>query len=335
MAVHGEKIIGLLSEYVEKNPADLEFYSLLGTMFRESGLALKAAKIHRNILAKPSIKKKFKVKTLAELAKDMFSIGNFEHAQNLVDDVLKIDSKNTDALAIQYELNKSRGAMGKAVEIAEKTLDIDKKVLSSLYTDYARQLIESNDLGKARKTLKKALQNCAENIDAQILQGDLELKAQKYKDAIDSYFKAIEMNQSYTPSILKKIENAFYLSSSYDDFSTRMREELEYKNDNPDLHTGLGKFLKKRLLAEEAKDEFKKALEFNPTHLKARDELIETLLDEKNIPALKEELSELFSEIYKNMYYFCTKCSNRDKTPSWKCPVCGSFDTYEKMVFLF
>ena len=56
MKISNGQFIGILADYVNKNPEDVEVYSLLGTMLREAGFILKAVKIHRNILAKPVLK---------------------------------------------------------------------------------------------------------------------------------------------------------------------------------------------------------------------------------------------------------------------------------------
>jgi len=261
--------------------------------------------------------------------------GNTEQTEKLVKSILKLDSKNRDALLIQFNLKMKDGKLEEGADIGEKIPDLDPKILSSVYTDCAGEFLVKGDTGKAKKYLRKALAVHKENIEALTFLGDCELKDEKYKDAIASYFQAIDKNPAYTSSIIGKIENAFYQSNSFDELSTRLREELSEKIDNPEMHFALGKFLKKRRLLSEARDEYKRALEFNPTHLEAREEILGMLFEEKNFDRLKSELRDLFNEIRKNTYYFCNKCSHRDKILRWKCTNCGEFDSYEKRVFLF
>ena len=328
-------MIGILTEYVNKNQDDIEFYSLLGTVLREAGFILKAVKIHRNILAKPLLKKSVRLKNMLELAKDLYANGNTEQTQKLVEKVLKEDSRNQEALNLNLSLAIKKKEYETAVEFAEKMPALDPKILSSAYTDYGIDLLLRNEINKAKKYLKKAIAKHKENLDAYIFLGDAELRDKKYKDAIENYFEAINRNSAYTPYVISRIENAFYQNNAFNDYSTRIREELAEQVDNSDMHFALARFLKKRHLLDEAQREFKKAIEFNPTHIEAREEYINSLFDGKGSEKLRAEIKDFFTEIKKNLFYFCTKCSNREKNIVWKCPVCGTFDSYEKRIFLF
>ena len=258
-----------------------------------------------------------------------------EQTEKLIESVLKIDSKNPDALMLKFNILKKKGELEEAIETAEKISSIDPKIVSAVYTDYANALMDKGQFHKAKKILKKAISRCKENVDAVILLGDAELKDEKYEDAIEDYFSAVNQNPAYTTQVLPKLENAFYQNNTFDEYSTRLREELSERTDNSDMHYELGKFLKKRRLVNEAKEAFKRALEFNPTHLEAREELLAILFDEKNLDKIKSEFRDFFSEIRKNTFYFCNKCSNREKTLVWKCPSCGTFNSYEKGISLF
>jgi lipopolysaccharide assembly protein B len=335
MKIDYGQLIGILTEYVNKNQDDTEFYSLLGSVLREAGYILKAVKIHRNILAKPSLNKQAKLKNMVELAKDLSAHGNFDQSKKLAEKVLETDSKNQDALNLTLHIAIKRGDFETAADMAEKMPNLDPKIMSSVYTDCAAGLFSKGQHHKARKYLKKAIAKHKDNLDAYIYLGDCELKDKKYKEAIENYFEAINRNQAYTTYVITRIENAFYQNNAFNEYSTRIRQELSEKVDNSDMHYALGKFLKKRHLADEAQYEFKKAIEFNPTHIEAREEMVNALLDAKNTDRLRSELKDFFTEIRKNMFYFCTKCSNREREIRWKCPVCGSFDTYEKRIFLF
>ena len=330
-----DNFIKLLAEYVNKNPDDMEVYSILGTMLRETGYSLKAAKIHRNILAKPLLKKGFRIDVTVELAKDLLIYGNVEQARKLIESVIKSDSKSKKALRILFEIEKREGNLEKAVDAIEKVDGFDELEISSTYSDFAQALIEKGDTHKAKKALKRAISADSANIEAYILMGDAELKEENYKSAIENYFSAIDRDPAYTAVVLGKIENAFYQSNSFDDLSVRLREELSAKNDNADMHYALGRFLAKRRLPKEAKTQFKKAIEFNPTHIEAREELLNYLIEEKDAERIKSETKEFFSEIKKNTYYFCTKCGQREKVIRWKCPSCGTSNAFEKRILLF
>lgn len=328
-------LIGVLTSHVQKDTENLEVYSLLGSLLREAGSWTKAVKIHRNILAKPLLKKSLKIEILTELAKDHHAGGNLDEAKKCLDEALKLDHKNSDALSLLLDIQRKASNFEDAVETAEKTEKLDPKIFSSIYTEYAEKLLEEGQVGKAKKILKKAISIHADNIGALTLMGDACMKEEDYQNAISNYFTAISRNPAYTSMILKRVENAFFQSNSFDELSSKLREELYSKGDNSDMHHFLGQFLKKRRLSKEAKQEFKKAIEFNPTHLDAREELIKAYLEEKDIEGLMGEFKNLFQEIKKNLSYICTKCSNREKFPRWKCPSCGAFDSYEKTIFLF
>lgn len=333
MAPH--EIINILTKYLDKNPHDQELYSILGSALRESGEPLKASKIHRNILARPKLKKDFAQKMLVELAKDLVESADYKQADRIISDILKKESKNQEALKLLLTVHLKNREYEKAISVSEKLKSMEPKKLSSLYTDSAGDYLAKGDISKAKKMIKKALSHHPENIEAYILMGDIDLQKRDYKNAINNYFAAIDRDPTYTATVLKKVEDAYFQSNSFDELGARLKEELHSKTDNPDILYSLGKFLKKKNLLEKAKEELNRALEFNPTHIEAREELLQILSEERNLDKMDNEINELFTEMKKNMTYFCTNCSNREKHSKWKCPVCGSFNSYEKRIFLY
>ncbi len=336
MASKGIEFINLLSDHIHDNPSDMESYIIFGTVYREQGQILKAIKIHSNILAKPDLKKNVKIRTMVELANDFYSQGNLPKSKNIIDETLKLDSKNRQALYLLFKIYKKTHDFEKAVSILEKISKTDTKILADTYLLCAKKLIAQKEPSKARKYIKKALNKWPENIEAHTLYGDALLLERDYKEAVNKYFEALRLDYTFTSFIIKKVQNAFYQSGSFDDFSKKIREELSLRYDNSDLHLELGRFLLKKHLSKEAKDEFAKALDFNPTNFEAREELLKIEAENNGLTGkTKKMIDDLFQELKQNTYYFCTKCSNREKEIHWKCPSCASFNSYEKRIFLF
>ena len=151
--------INALSDYLKEHREDIQAYNLLGSVYRESGQPLKAAKIHGNLLARPDLKKKPKADVLTELAKDFYQHGDFQRSQKFLKEALDIDSKNPDALYTLYKTCKRLGQMDEAVRAAEKITDLDSKVLSDTYTEFGSRLLSKGDFSKAKNSSKRLWPN--------------------------------------------------------------------------------------------------------------------------------------------------------------------------------
>lgn len=181
-------------ESLEVNAATLEIHLALGNLMRRKGEVTRAIKIHEHLLHCGKLNRQQIHQVQYELACDFVNAGLLDRAENLFEELVRLDSKFTaDALEHLVVIYQDEREWDKAIRAANQLTDRPNKfgmnelaIMKSHYCcELALHSIEKNQHQTARDYLKEAFQYYQNSVRASLVWAQLETEAGAYSEALE------------------------------------------------------------------------------------------------------------------------------------------------------
>jgi protein O-GlcNAc transferase len=188
--------------------------------------------------------------------------GNFQMAEDLYREVLRIEPDHFYALHYLGVLHCQRGNFDSAISYIKKALQSNSSD-SHAYYNLGIALQSKGLQDEAIDAYEKALHLGPGNADAFVNLGTLYRSKGRYDDAVMCFSKALQIN----PSLLAAHNNLGLVlkqKGQLDDAITSFRKALELYSDSPDILINLGTSLLEQGNVEEAAGTFEKVLSHRP-----------------------------------------------------------------------
>jgi len=228
-----------------------------------------------------------------------------------------------------HQLTRDWDDAAKVAEQLQSSIGVEQsKPIAHFYCELANQKRQEGDRKAALINLKKALNINPDSVRASLLQGDIYLEQENYKQAIKSFQRILQQDIAFLPEALPKIAQAYEHTKDnrgYKQFLDKSLEQgagvsvlvelskiVQQENDDKAAAVLIGEFLQERpslkglqrliaLHIEHAQDSAKPSLQL-------LDGIVEKLIARKP-------------------RYACHNCGFETKTIYWQCPSCKEWSS--------
>jgi tetratricopeptide (TPR) repeat protein len=226
-------------------------------------------------------------RSLASRAARSLSVGRVDEANADIDRALKLDPKNSDALALQSVMAVVQNDKDKALALAQQAVLADPNSASAKTAlSYAQQA--RFDLDGARKTLEEEVQAHPDNALAWARLAELRASFSELDGALDAAQKAVALkpNLSRTQTVLGF---AYLLQVKTTDAKAAFTKAIEFDQADamPRLGLGLAKFREGKM--EEGRREMEVAASLDPNNSMIRSYLGKAYFEEKRTDLIERE----------------------------------------------
>jgi lipopolysaccharide biosynthesis regulator YciM len=316
---------------VQINSDTIETYAALGNLYRSKGAIDRAIHIRRSIILRPNIDEETKVRALFDLGLDYKRGGFLDRA---LETFLNVIKKRPSDIATLEELEKIYEEVKdweNAFETRERIAKLSKTDCSGILAHHraeaGKALFEQGDATRAKAYLKKAITINKQCIDAYLHLGDIYFSTGDTKEAMATWKKIVGISPQFTFLAYQRLEQVYNRSNEIKQIEGFLKDCARYNTD-AFTHLALARYMYREKKHEEAIDELKKALDYNPHFWEARRLMGEILLETGNTGDALNAYNDLLMHL--NVPYLefqCTNCGFHPATLKWQCPQCKKWDT--------
>ena len=322
---------------MEINIHTLDIHLALGGLLRRKGEFTRAIRIHQNLLAQRSLSIDQIKKVQMELAIDYLKSGLYDRAEQLLKDFVNHGGKNKTELhtALKYLLDvyESTKEWKMAIDVADRlttrkfaiTIDEWREKQSHYCCELALESVNS-DIFTARNWIKSALKYDKKNVRATLIQAEVDIKQNKFSDAIRNLEKIPKQNSKFISEMLEPLHRCYFDSEKehilFDYFYSLYQE-------NKSLLL-LQHLVKSKAVDSWNEDFFQFLLneltEYSDTEVAGR---LLVMVNQKGVfNDFNEHDLTSFLESFVNLKsrYLCDSCGYSGNEIHWSCPSCKSWN---------
>ena len=326
-----DQAIEELTRAVSVDTETVETYIALGNLFRSKGEIDRAIRIRQSIILRPNLDPKIKQSAMYDLGLDFRRGGFYERAITTFEEILRADSKMTEAYRQLTEIYEETRDWNKAYETTEKAAKLTGRkvnpVLAHYQVEMGKAFFEAGRLSAARAAYKKALTLDSGCVDAYLHLGDLLVHEGKPKKALAVWRKIVGVAPDMTFLTFGRLAR---MTADMKDLQPleEFLAECADNDTNPLARLALARLLGQRGEKERAVAELEKALELDPAMYEARRELGFLLLEQ----GLSGEALAAYQDLLSNLTgpeasFQCGRCGFESQELTWRCPQCYAWDS--------
>ncbi len=201
-----DKAVDVFIKLLEVDSDTVETHLALGSLFRRQGEVSRATRIHQNLIARPQLDERQRMAALSELAKDYYSAGVLDRAEQIFRKLVNDSAQGWTSLQSLLDIYTQQKQWRKASEIAEKiAASGDNEIYPAMahyYCALAEEAHSESHWEQARRFLKKALAVDKYCVRANLLLAQLELDRGYPKQAIKLLEKVKDQDPAYISEVL-------------------------------------------------------------------------------------------------------------------------------------
>ncbi len=208
-----DKAIDVFIDLLEVDDETIEVHLALGTLFRQRGEVEKAIRLHQNLIARPKINNITRTALLNELGLDYMRAGLLDRAENIFLEIEKSNSHKVNATRQLLSVYQQEKEWLKAIEYAEKLESIESykqtPLLSHLHCEAALFYKDDSDVSITRNHLRKALKIDPICVRANLINAEMAITTQGYKQALKFLMKIMDQDVRFVPVFIDMILTCF------------------------------------------------------------------------------------------------------------------------------
>jgi lipopolysaccharide biosynthesis regulator YciM len=326
-----DEAMEIFSRTLEVNSDTMDTFLVMGSLFRRRGEVDRAIRIHQDLLARPNLNKEQQTTVRFELARDYLKAGVLDRSERILRELVE-EGGNCASASLKYLLSifEQEKEWEQAINLADKMGSADTKNLATSFSHYYCEMAECalklNDLVGARQHARKAQQVDRGNVRASLIQGQVEYRAGRPKDAIKALRRVRQQDASFLPETLEPLAVCY---SELGQTEELVKYLFECLANHPAISVVLA--LSDKVAELEGDEEGAFVLS---EYLKKRPSVrgLNRLIDYhiKNTDgAARDNLSILrtftATLIQNKPVYRCLSCGFEGKTLYWQCPHCKNW----------
>lgn len=323
-----DKAIDSFLEVTRLDSETIELHFALGNLFRRRGETDRAIRMHQNLIDRDDLPQDLRLKALLELGQDFLNAGLLDRAQAIFQ---KLETTPYEEQAKRHLLAiyQSGKEWEKAIVLAKKLPDIANQTeIAQYYCELASQNLMRSQLDLARQNIDSALSYNRQCARASILEGELFLRLDNPKKAIESWQNVEQQNPSYLALLPVRIQDAYQKIHKEKEGLALLKGYLA-RYPSVDLLDAVYLGVLKEEGMQAAFDLVKSELQRNPSLLGLERFLIgaQSLIKEQDKPDVELAKSIVQSYTKKLSRYFCKNCGFKARQFYWRCPACGTWES--------
>lgn len=327
-----DKAIDAFLEVAALDTTTVELHFALASLFRKKGEIDRAIRVHQFLAQREQVSQIDREKATFELGVDFLKAGILDRAEQALKSLEQssIKSQAASQLLELYELEKDwHKAIHQATVLGQLGAEVPVSSISHFYCELAMQAIAQSQYQIAKEYLNTALKVNELSVRATLLLGEVSYQAGQYKQALDYWDQAENLNPWYLPLIGQKVWNA-YVEINQQETGLQQLKQYCKKYPSIDLLLILVDATEQEHDQEAAFLLLRNEVQSRPSLL-ALDSLLERQL-KNDLVADKQEDFQLIRELITRFTqrlerYRCQTCGFQAKQFYWQCPGCASWDS--------
>ena len=333
-----DKAIDIFVRMLEVNSETVELHLALGNLFRRRGETDRAIRIHQNLIARPTLSRPQRAQALLELGQDYLRAGLLDRAEGLFNELVELDQLVKPALRnliliFQHEKDweKCLEATCKLEALGDRQMRHDQ---AHYYCELAHEAECRGEPDAAVRLLRQAERADPGNLRALLMQGELALAREDFREAIGLFREVEACHPAYVGEVIEPLARCHTVLGLGGEWHDHLREQYAR---HPSLALMLAIAEDLRRTQDEAA-----AIRFVSEHLSRKPSLrglaylIALRLAEQGDATTDSLilLNRLAQQLVSDMpAYQCHRCGFSSRTLHWQCPGCrawGAMDPYSE-----
>ena len=223
-----DKAIEVFVKLLQVDNSTVETHLALGNLFRRQGEVDRALRIHQNLVARPNLEPIYRNRASYELGSDYLRAGVLDRAEHMFKELTDKGiflEKTLPGLVSIYEQERD---WGQAIATSRQLESVQGHSLRPITAQYYCEMSEDarrmkKDNAEVLKLLKSALSEHRECVRASLLEGALEEKSGRFREAIHAYKRVLKQDPDFLTEILEPLERCYLALDEAD----KWRSELE------------------------------------------------------------------------------------------------------------
>jgi len=304
----------------------IETHLALGGLFRRRGEAARAIKIHQHLLARSSLNRPQQENVQLELARDYFAAGLYDRAQGLLNELVELGGRHRrSALSLLILIHEQFKEWEHCQQLGLQLLKVgDESMLIRLphyLCETAEVTFHKGNLEEARQLVKRALQFDKKCVRALLLQTQLHVSTQDYKEALKTIRRLLSVDISVFPEVESTIQQIFAGLDQKSEYPQFVLSFLE-KFSSVDLVEAYARW-KAEHDSQAARTEFTQNNIQQYPYWRLFLYLVDQLaLQQPDLVWINELKQKLVSSGLIHSQYTCTQCGFHRQHRFWQCPSC-------------
>ena len=326
-----DQAIEEFTKSVQVNSNTIETYVTLGNLYRSKGDIDRAIRIRQNIILRPNIDERIKIRALLDLGKDYRKGGFLNRALKTFIQVTQKRPNDVETFIEVERIYEELKDWDNAYLTRQKIARISRKDYSHILAHYLVEKGKScqmeGDLNRAKVFFGKAISTYKGCVDAYLHLGDFFFAKEEYEKAISTWKKVVAIAPQFTFLAYRRLEGAYSKMKNLKPVEDFLKECAK-SNQDAFTHMALARYLYNENDVEGALKEAENALELDSTFWEARRFKGQILIShgkQKEIAADYEEILSLLNMPY--LRFQCSQCGFEPDDLQWRCPQCNMWDT--------
>jgi lipopolysaccharide biosynthesis regulator YciM len=321
-------------EAAQKDSSNVDAFLRLGNIYRDTGKVQRAIKIHTELTMRSEITLAQRLEAYKMLALDYLAADNIVRALEYTDTLINQNKKDLWALELKRKLLEQRGDFHGAFDQEKKIQKLkatsDPKQLAMIKSQEAIELLRQEKGRDGRLRFREAIKILPGCALAYLNWGDSYLKEDRVQDAVNVWAKFMEANPDQAYLAFHRMESVLFDLGRFGEMGDHYRKVLDKRPDNVHAIVALARFLTKMGESDQALEVLQDGLDRNPDSLWIRRNMIKIYADTKATHQVLKLAHDILDRVMTEEYTFtCKVCGRTTKEPTWFCPECRSWDSYD------
>lgn len=321
-----DRALATFIELADRDSDMIELHFALGSLFRRKGELERAARIHQNLIARPSLSRTQHETALKELGQDYLRAGLYDRAERIFSELLEVKAQQSFAARQLVTIYEQQQDWVQAAGMRQRLEKLDgtneRRVIAQYFCELAEAARLRGDFAERTKALGEARRNAGLAPRVRLLCAQMALERGNAKEAARDYRELLERDPSLAEVALPAFAAVYPRGARDPDFDTVVRRLL---NTSQQSRTPLAVAGLKhpRLRGPAMLEAIERELNL----------LVEPLSDRaiasfRESHELRAALIRLLTEwVAQRPLYLCSVCGFRTQSLYWHCPGCRGWDT--------
>ncbi len=328
-----DKAIDIFIKLLEVDNETVETHLALGNLFRRRGEVDRAIRIHQNLIARPTLSREQRGLALLELGQDYMRAGLFDRAESLFRELVEMGLHRERALINLKEIYQQEKDWERCLQVVRQLETFSGQShpteIASYHCEQAQEALAGGDAVGAWTLTRKALDADRHCTRAWLIQADLEMARNGWKNAARIYRQVVQEDPQLLVETLGALRECHQQLGTQDGLIEFLREL--YRNDD-DTRVMLA--LSEILCSETGLDA---ALALVTEHVQQHADLLglQRYIDYKRSASPRNPRDETLDMLHgmvdslvaKRAAYHCTRCGFSARHLHWQCPGCKGWGT--------
>ncbi len=331
-----DQAIEVFTHMADVDQDTAEIHLALGNLFRRRGEMERAIHIHSSLIARPRLASSQRRRAMLELGEDYLRAGLFDRAEALFRELLDQPAHTRTALARLIHIFQQEKEWRQAIAYSDRLERMSGEYRGRQIAHFCCELAEEargrGEDAEAKSWLHDALARDPGCTRANLLLGQLAMRAGNYPQAIAAFQAVERQDPGYFPEVIAPLSECYSALGRVDEWSNHLRQ-IQRQQHGGRVTDALANWLLRHEGEEAALQFLKDELREYPTLLGLR-RLVEIKLgrgegaEYADLCALHCISTQMLNSAAR---YRCDHCGLIVKSLHWCCPGCQQWTTIKPL----